>query len=204
MKSLRRILCATLAWACLPVISARAETAAIGRSAPDFTLTDIHGAHHALSDYKGRIVVLEWTNPLCPFVGKHYRSGNMQRLQKTFTGEGVVWLTINSAAPGLQGDYSDAQAAAWLQREGAAPTAYLRDPTGQVGHLYDARATPGMYVINAAGVLVYAGAIDSIRSTRIADIAKAENYVTAAITAVKTGRPVATPATEQYGCTVKY
>ena len=181
-----------------------AATAEVGHPAPNFTLTDINGQTRSLSDFKGKTVVLEWVNPDCPFVQKHYLSQNMQKTQSAATKEGVVWLQINSAAPGNEGDYAPATAAKWLKEKGAAPTAYLRDPKGDAGHLYDARTTPHMYIINPTGTLVYAGAIDSIRSSKMSDIAKANNYVTAALSDLKAGHAVATPTSQPYGCSVKY
>jgi hypothetical protein len=176
-----------------------------GEPAPDFTLTDIDGHAHHLGDYKGKVVVLEWNNPDCPIVHKHYDSGNLPRLQQSAIADGVVWLLINSGAPGNEGgDYSAAQIKDWLKQRNAAPTAYLRDPTGQVGHLYAAKTTPHMFVINAAGTLVYDGAIDSIRSASPDDIPRAQNYVVAALAAVKAGQPVAKANTQPYGCAVKY
>jgi len=177
-----------------------------GSPAPDFTLTDLDGNPHKLSDYKGKIVVLEWNNPDCPFVKKHYdHSGNLPNLQKAATADGVVWLTINSGAAGNQGgDYSAAQLKAYLEKNHAAPTAYLPDHDGKVGHLYNAKTTPQLFVITADGTLAYDGAIDSIRSTDVGDIAKATNYLTAALTSVKAGQPVAKANTESYGCSVKY
>jgi hypothetical protein len=176
----------------------------IGQAAPDFRLTDLSGHAHQLSDYKGRTVVLEWVNPECPFVQKHYGSGNIPRLQKTATADGVVWLTINSGHPGAEGDYAAPQAAAWLKQMGAAPTAYFRDQDGKVGRLYGAKTSPHVFVITPEGKLIYEGAIDSIRSANVADIARATNYVTAALAAVKAGKPMTPAATQPYGCSVKY
>lgn len=179
--------------------------AIVGQPAPDFTLTDIKGTTHTLSDLKGKTVVLEWVNPQCPFVMKHYdKSGNIPALQKAATADGVVWLSINSAAPGKQGDFDAAKVTAWATKTGAAPTAYLRDSDGKVGKLYGAKTTPHIFVITSDGKLVYNGAIDSINSADPSDIAKAENYVTAALAAVKAGKPVATSSTQPYGCSVKY
>jgi hypothetical protein len=179
--------------------------AVIGQPAPEFTLTDLKGTPHTLSELKGKTVVLEWVNPQCPFVMKHYdKSGNIPALQKAATADGVVWLSINSGAPGKQGDFDAAQVTAWATKTGAAPTAYLRDSDGKVGKLYGAKTTPHIFVITADGKLAYNGAIDSISSTDVADIAKAENYVTAALAAVKAGKPVATSSTQPYGCSVKY
>jgi hypothetical protein len=179
-------------------------TAPVGQTAPDFSLTDTRGKTRTLSEFKGRVVVLEWVNPECPFVVKHYDSGNMPRLQKTYAAKGVVWLSVNSGAPGNEGAYSPADSNAWLAREGAAPTALLLDPTGKVGHLYGATNTPDMFVINREGVLVYAGAIDSIRSANPGDIARATNYVAAALDNVLDGRAVTKSRTTPYGCSVKY
>lgn len=178
---------------------------AVGQPAPDFTLTDINGQTHTLSSFKGRTVVLEWVNQECPFVVKHYdKSGNMPATQKAAKEQGVVWLSINSGHPGAQGDFDAAKVAAWMTRTGAAPTAYFRDQDGRVGKLYDARTTPHMFVINPEGVLVYAGGIDDIRSANPDDIAKATNYVKAALADLQAGRPVATPTSRPYGCSVKY
>ncbi len=178
----------------------------IGAAAPDFTLTDVGGKAHKLSDYKGKIVVLEWHNPDCPFVKKHYEaSGNLPNLQKAAAADGVVWLTINSGAAGKQGgDLTPAQVKAYLEKNHAVPTAYLPDHDGKVGHLYGAKTTPHIFVVQADGVLVYNGAIDSIRSGNAADIAKANNYLTAALVALKAGKPVEKATTEPYGCSVKY
>ncbi len=180
------------------------SAAAVGQPAPDFSLTDIDGHARRLSDYRGRTVVLEWTNPECPIVGKHYRSGNMPALQRSATSEGVVWLSINSGHAGSQGDYEPAQVKGWLSSMGAAPTAYMRDLDGRVGQLYGARATPNMFVIAADGTLVYAGAIDSIASSDPSDIPRATNYVRAALDSLKQGRPVAVASSRPYGCAVKY
>lgn len=185
--------------------SLSAATAEVGQAAPDFTLTDINGKTHVLSAYKGKTVVLEWVNPECPFVVKHYeKSGNIPATQKAATADGVVWLSINSGKAGAQGDYDAAQVATWSKATGAAPTAYLRDQSGDVGRLYGAKTTPHLFVITANGTLVYDGAIDSIRSSKPADIAKAENYVNSALAAVKAGHPVKTANTQPYGCSVKY
>jgi len=176
-----------------------------GQPAPDFTLTGIDGQAHHLSDYKGKIVVLEWNNPDCPIVQKHYNSGNIPGLQKSATSEGVVWLLINSGAAGKQGgDYSADQIKAWLKSHGSTPTVYLRDANGAVGHLYDAKTTPHIFIITADGTLVYHGAIDSIPSPNPADIPNAENYVKEALAEVMAGQPVAKASTQPYGCTVKY
>jgi peroxiredoxin len=177
---------------------------AVGTAAPDFSVRDTKGAVVHLADYRGRIVVLEWTNDTCPFVGKQYRSGNMQTLQKTYTGEGVVWLTVVSSAEGEPGFVTPAEADRDTASRNAAPTAVLLDPSGSLGRLYGARATPHMFVIDAAGHLVYRGAIDDKPSTNPADVATAHNYVSAALEETLAGRPVTIPATTAYGCSVKY
>ncbi|CAM3112161.1 redoxin domain-containing protein [Rariglobus hedericola] len=179
--------------------------AVVGQPAPDFKLTDIKGTTHNLADFKGKTVVLEWVNPECPFVVKHYeKSDNIPSLQKTATADGVIWLSINSAAAGKQGDFDAAKVAAWSAKTKAAPTAYLRDTDGSVGKLYGAKTTPHIFVINPEGVVVYNGAIDSIKSADAEDITKAENYAAAALAAVKAGHAVAKPTTQPYGCSVKY
>ena len=181
-----------------------AATARVGEPAPAFSAPDIAGKIVRLGDYAGKTVVLEWTNDGCPFVGKHYDSGNMQALQQKYTAAGVVWLTIASSAPGEQGYVTPAEAKADLARWRAAPTDFLLDPDGTVGRLYDARATPQMVVIDRAGRLVYIGAIDDTPSTRLADVKTAHNYVAAALDAVAAGQPVAIASTRAYGCSIKY
>jgi AhpC/TSA family len=203
MRSLTFTLAAAAALAVFTPL-ARAGVS-IGQPAPDFTLSDIDGQSHKLSDYKGKIVVLEWNNPDCPIVHKHYDSGNIPQLQKEAIADGVVWLLINSGAPGKEGaDYTADQIKAWLKQRESNPTAYLRDPSGQVGHLYGAKTTPHLFVINTDGNLAYEGAIDSIRSADQADIPKATNYVRAALDSLKAGQPVAVSISRPYGCSVKY
>jgi AhpC/TSA family len=183
----------------------RSRAAEVGAPAPDFTLTDLGGAVHRLSDYRGKIVILEWVNPDCPIVHKHYNlSGNIPRPQRKYTAEGVIWLSINSAAPGNEGDYDAPAIKAWMQRVHWAGTDYFRDPTGTVGHRYGAKTTPHFFIIDRAGTLVYAGGIDSIPSADPADIARATNYVDAAMADLDAGRPVAIANTRPYGCSVKY
>ena len=177
----------------------------VGQAAPDFTVTDINGQKQSLSAYKGKTVVLEWLNPECPFVRKHYiGSSNMPDTQKAALAEGAVWLTINSGHAGSQGDLTPVEFAAWQKSTGAAPTAYIRDQDGKVGKLYDARHTPTLFIVNAEGTLVYSGGIDDINSANAGDIAKATNYVKAAMADIKAGRPVARSNTKAYGCGVKY
>lgn len=178
--------------------------AAIDKPAPDFSLTGIDGKAYKLSDFKGKYVVLEWNNLDCPFVKKHYASGNMQALQKKYTDAGVAWLTICSSAPGKQG-YFEPAALQEKSKEGKfAATAYLRDPEGKVGKEYGAKTTPHMYVINPEGVLVYAGAIDDKPSADPNDVKTASNYVAAVLDESMSGKVVATKSTTSYGCSVKY
>lgn len=183
---------------------AKANAPTIGQPAPAFQLTDSNGATHSLNDFRGKTVVLEWSNHDCPYVIKHYGSGNMQGLQREAAADGVVWLTIVSSAPGKQGHVDGAKANALTQSRNAAPTAVLLDPNGAVGRAYDARTTPHMYIINTQGVLVYQGGIDNKPTANPADLASATNYVRAALADVEAGRPVATPVSQPYGCSVKY
>src|SRR5208283_2730917 len=175
-----------------------------GAPAPVFSARDIAGKTVSLGDYAGKIVILEWTNDGCPFVGKHYDSGNMQALQRKATTAGVIWLTIASSAPGEQGYVTPAEAKADLARWQATPTDYLLDPEGAVGRLYDARATPHMVVIDKSGKIAYMGAIDDTPSTRLADVKTARNYVAAALDEIAAGKPVSTAVTLAYGCSIKY
>jgi len=187
----------------LPAGLAQAAPATVGQPALDFTLSDTAGKPVRLADFRGRTVVLEWNNPGCPFVRKHYQ-GNMQALQKEAAAQGVVWLAINSTET-ASGDYlSPPQLARWMLDKQAAPTATLMDEDGVVGKAYGARVTPHMYIVNAQGTLVYAGAIDSIPSARVDDIPKATNHVRQALAEIKAGKPVSVAATPPYGCTVKY
>jgi hypothetical protein len=175
-----------------------------GAPAPAFSARDIAGKTVALSDYLGKTVIIEWTNDGCPFVGKHYNSGNMQALQRRFTAAGDIWLTITSSAPGKEGYVTPDDARADLARWKAAPTDFLLDPDGVVGHLYDARATPHMVVIDRTGTLAYIGAIDDRPSVDLADVKTAKNYVVAALDELAAGKPVTISATRAYGCSVKY
>ena len=176
----------------------------VGQPAPEFTLTDSNGQSHNLSDFKGKFVVLEWLNHGCPFVQKHYDGGNMQGLQKEYTGKDVVWLSIVSSAPGKQGHMSPEETNKAKEEKGASPTAVLIDEDGTVGKLYDAKVTPELFVINPEGTLVYAGAIDDKKSVDAADVAGAKNYVKQALDEALAGNPVSEPTTEAYGCSVKY
>lgn len=179
-------------------------TPAIGEPAPDFTLVDSNGAEQSLSDYLGQRVVLEWTNHGCPYVGKHYDTGNMQSLQREATEAGVVWLSIISSAPGRQGYVSGEEANNLTAMRGAYPSAVLFDPDGHVGHAYDARTTPGMYVIDEAGILRYMGAIDDQPTARHSSVEGANNYVRQALADLDAGREVRIAETQQYGCSIKY
>jgi hypothetical protein len=178
--------------------------AIVGEGAPAFSLVDSKGQSHSLADFKGKFVVLEWVNFNCPFVGKHYGSGHMQLLQKTYTGKGVVWLSINSSAPGKDGSFSPAEIERQSKQRGAAPTAYLIDADGTVGHAYGAKTTPHMFVIDPKGSLLYAGGIDDRPSTELADIQTAKNFVQAALDEALAGKPVTVKASPAYGCSVKY
>jgi peroxiredoxin len=175
-----------------------------GAPAPGFTAPDIAGRMVNLGQYAGQIVILEWTNNGCPFVQKHYDSANMQTLQRRYTQGGVIWLTIASSAPGEEGYVTPAAAKADLARWQAAPTDYLLDPDGIVGHLYDARATPHMVVIDRGGRIAYMGAIDDTPSTRLADVKTAKNYLVAALDEIAAGKPVTVASTRAYGCSIKY
>lgn len=176
----------------------------VGKPAPDFTATDSNGKSHKLSDFKGKTVVLEWTNPDCPYVQKHYTSGNMQALQADATKGGIVWLSINSGAPGKQGHMDGAGANRSVAATKARQTAYLLDANGQVGKLYSARTTPHMFVIDPKGTLAYMGGIDSNSSADPATIKTSTNYVKAALADLKAGKPVKTATSQPYGCSVKY
>lgn len=204
MKSLVPAL-PSFTFAALAVLSSAAwAAAAVGQPAPDFSATDTAGRTVKLSDYKGRHVVLEWVNPGCPYVRKHYGAQNMQATQKAATAAGAVWLSVNSTATDHVDYLPPAELASWQRAQGAAPTATLMDEDGRVGRAYGARTTPHMYIVDPGGTLVYAGAIDSKPSANPADIASATNYVKTALAETMAGKAVATPATRAYGCTVKY
>jgi peroxiredoxin len=189
-------------WA-LSLASPAFAAATVGQAAPDFSATDTTGKTRKLSDYKGKLVVLEWTNPGCPFVQKHY-NGNMQSLQKEFAAKGVVWLAINSTETG-SGDYlTPAKLAGWLGEKQAAPTATLMDESGKIGQLYGARTTPHMYIVNPQGQLIYAGGIDSIASARVDDIKTATNYVRQGLNEALGGKPLSVASSRAYGCSIKY
>ncbi len=188
------------------ILAAQLATSAarVGQSAPDFTGTASNGKTYHLADYRGKFVVLEWHNNGCPYTQKHYNSGNMQKLQKEWTAKGVVWFTVISSAPGKQGYVNANEENSYLAKMGAAPTAALLDPTGAIGHLYDAKTTPQMIVINPQGVMIYDGAIDNRPTDDLKDIPGATNYVSLALEQSMAGKPVETAATRPYGCSVKY
>jgi hypothetical protein len=180
------------------------SAAKVGEKAPDFSVSDSNGKTHKLSDFKGKWVVLEWQNEGCPYVKKHYGSGNMQKLQKEWTAKGVVWLTVISSAQGQQGYMTGAQANGYMAEKKAGQTAVLLDPSGTMGMAYGAKTTPHMYVVSPEGTLVYNGAIDDKPTTDQADVATATNYVSAALKEGMAGKAISTPTTKPYGCGVKY
>jgi len=196
MKKAFLILIAAATW-----VHAEAE---VGKPAPAFTLPSCEGKNVSLSDFKGKVVVLEWTNHACPFVVKHYGTGSMQKLQADAKAKGVVWLSICSSAPGKQGHAAPADALKACSEKNSAATAYLIDESGETGRAYGAKRTPEMYVINPEGVVVYHGAIDDKKSADPADVAQAKNHVSAAVNETLEGKPVSTPQTEAYGCSIKY
>jgi peroxiredoxin len=201
-KSLVSIAIATTVALATPWIAAAAPS--VGAPAPAFTGTDTHGQKRSLADAKGKYVVLEWHNQGCPFVKKHYDTGNMQKLQKELTGQGVVWYSVISSAPGKQGHVTAAEEDAYLKEHGATPTAVILDEDGSIGRLYGAKTTPHMFVIDDKGTLVYAGAIDDNPSADKADVEGAKSYVLAAYQESKSGKPVSVATTAPYGCSVKY
>lgn len=201
------MLAAATSTSCAAPSSTAAKTTAaavVDKPAPPFKLVDAAGKTRSLTDFAGKTVVLEWTNHECPFVKKHYGSDNMQKQQRDATAKGVVWLTVNSSAPGQQGHVDGAAAQQVQEGARAAQTAYLLDPTGAAGRAYGAKTTPHMYVIDPKGVLRYAGGIDSIQSADQADIAKATQYVPQVLAELASGKPVSVKATRPYGCAVKY
>ncbi len=205
---MRKIIFAALCMGALLSLTVSAQndskSATIGQPAPNFTLPGGDGKTHSLSDYKGKFVVLEWTNPNCPFVHKFYDGGAMQKTQAEETGKGVVWLRINSSGPNSPDHQTEADVVAYEKANKVASTATLLDPDGKVGHTYGARTTPHMFVIDSKGVLVYAGGIDNKPSHNAEDIATATNYVTAALDEAMAGKPVSKPTAMPYGCSVKY
>jgi len=188
---------------CFAAGSAGAAVTA-GQPAPQFRATDVNGRAVSLTDFSGKYVVLEWNNPNCPFVMKHYDSGNMQALQKRFGADNVVWLAVNSTSASHSDYLSPDKLAGWFRQQNAAPAAVLMDTKGEIGRAYGAKVTPHMYVIDPKGTVIYAGAIDAKRSANPADVKTAHNYVTAALTEVREGKPVGTATSTAYGCTIKY
>ncbi len=202
-----RFLSSTLVLIAAGLLVANAAVGAkptVGQPAPEFSGTDSNGIEHSLAQYRGKFVVLEWTNDGCPYVGKHYGTGNMQALQKKYGDQGVVWLSIISSAPGRQGYADGARANKLTQDREAAPSAVLLDPDGIIGQLYGAKTTPHMFVIDSEGTLLYMGGIDSIPTANWDDVPKAENYVSAALDEARAGIPVSKAVTRPYGCSVKY
>jgi peroxiredoxin len=196
---------ATLALTAGTLIAATAQAAvATGAKAPAFSVVDSAGKTRTLGEFAGKTIVLEWTNHDCPFVKKHYETGNMQKLQKAAAKDGVVWLSVVSSAAGKQGHVDAAKANELTKSRDAAPAAVLLDPAGVMGTAYGAKTTPHMFIINAKGDVVYQGAIDDNPGRGVETVATAKNFVTAALADVKAGRAVAQATTQQYGCTVKY
>ncbi len=197
------IVCAFLASG-MGKAGAGAAEAQAGKAAPDFTFTDIEGTTAKLSDFKGKYVVLEWFNHGCPFTEKHYKSDKMQDLQRKYTGAGVVWIAVNSTNEG-HANYADA---AMTRKEaeayGASATYIVLDPSGKIGKLYGAKTTPDIFIVSPQGKIIYTGAADSINSTDTDDIQKAKNYIDLTLTEAMAGKPVTTPETKPYGCSVKY
>jgi peroxiredoxin len=193
-----------LSLTCVPGTANPAAQARIGAPAPTFSLTDSSGKAVSLADFKGKTVVLEWTNHDCPYVRKHYNGNNMQTLQKKWTGQGVVWLTLISSMPGSQGYVTAQEANKLTASRNAAPTAVLFDPKGDVGRAYGAQTTPHMYVITGDGKLVYMGGIDDKATTRLEDLKTAKNFVDQALGEVTQGKPVSVTTSRAYGCTIKY
>ncbi|MBP6897351.1 MAG: thioredoxin family protein [Gammaproteobacteria bacterium] len=203
--SRRAVMTAAMALGASLLINAQAHAApTVGQKAPDFVAVDTSGQRHQLSDFAGRYVVLEWTNPGCPFVRKHYGSGNMPATQKAATARGAVWLAINSTERAASDYLPPAELAAWMKAQSGAPTAVLMDEDGIVGQAYGARTTPHIFIIDPQGVLVYAGGIDSIASARPDDIRTATNYVNQALADAFGGRPISVASTKPYGCSIKY
>jgi AhpC/TSA family len=186
------------------IAAAPATAITIGQPAPDFALPDLQGKSLKLSDYAGKFVVLEWVNPECPFVKKHYNSANMPALQKEAGARNVAWLTINSTHPGHSEFKSPAEMKSWLSSKNAAPQAMLFDRDGGTGKLYGAKTTPHMFIIDPSGKLIYAGGIDDKRSANIDDIRIAKNYIRVALDEALAGKPVSVASSVPYGCSIKY
>ena len=202
MISLRRPIMTAMALICFALPAYAAPE--IGKLAPEFTGTDSNGVAHNLSDFRGKTVVLEWTNHGCPFVQKHYGSGNMQKLQEQAVNDGTVWFSVVSSAEGQQGFTTPEEANALIAEQNAHATARILDPSGEIGNMYEAKTTPHMFVIDGEGIVRYMGAIDNNSSPNPDTIEGATNYVTAALESLKKGEEVAEPSTRPYGCAVKY
>lgn len=200
-RSLFGLIAAAAALLIAPILMSAPK---IGEPAPDFTATASNGRTYRLSELRGKFVVLEWHNNGCPYTRKHYESGNMQRLQKEWTAKGVEWFTVISSAPGTQGYMTPDQENAYITKMGAAPTAALLDPNGDLGHLYDTKTTPHMIIINPQGLVIYDGAIDDHSSSDASDIPMSKIYVSMALSDAMSGKPVSVPVSRPYGCTVKY
>ena len=199
----RRVFSSSVVLSALVAGTAQAASAVVGQAAPDFTGTDALGKSHKLSDFKGKHVVLEWTNPNCPFVVKHY-GGNMQALQAEFTRKGVVWLSVNSTNKQSRDYLAPAKLTTWQLEKKASASAMLMDDSGDIGLLYNAKTTPHMYIVNPQGVLIYAGAIDSVASANTEDIKTATNYVRQGLNEALGGKAISVAATRPYGCFLKY
>jgi peroxiredoxin len=193
------VLALLLSFMSLPVAAGK-----VGEPAPAFTGTDNTGKALSLADLKGKYVVLEWHNQGCPYVGKHYKSGNMQKLQREWTEKGVAWLTVISSAPGQQGHVTGEASQQYVREQKAAPTAVLLDESGEIGRKYGAKTSPQMVVINPEGMVIYNGAIDDKPTSDLADVQGAKNYVSAALGDAMANRPVAVPSSQPYGCGIKY
>ena len=200
----RSVMIGGAALALSPAAAFATSSPDIGKPAPQFTAVDSNGKSWSLADLKGKTVVLETTNHDCPYVGKHYTSSNMQDQQREAAAKGIVWLTVASSATGEQGHVTAQQANELTRTRNAAPAAVLLDPQSKVARAYGATVTPHMYIIDAKGILVYKGGIDSIPSSNVADIPKATQYVRVALDQVLSGKPVAEASTRAYGCTLKY
>jgi peroxiredoxin len=207
MKSQMKVAIVTIA---LAMAATTAWALRVGSAAPDFSGKDSHGKTQTLSQYRGKFVVLEWTNHDCPYTKKHYESGNMEALQKKWTERGVIWLSIISSAPGKEGFMTATEENQYLAKMHASPTAVILDTSGQIGHLYEAKTTPHMFVIDPTGKLIYEGAIDDHPAVydspaqTVALIKSAKNYVDEALGQAMAGKPVTDPVTRPYGCSVKY
>jgi peroxiredoxin len=204
MSTLKFVLSSLALSAAFAAAGPASAAATVGLPAPAFSATDVNGKSVSLADFKGKHVVLEWMNPGCPFVKKHYDSGNMPATQKSALANGAVWLSVNSTAKDATDYKAPADLAAWFSSQGAKPTAALMDADGVIGKAYGARTTPHMFIIDPKGTVVYAGAIDSIASANPADVKTATNYVNQALAETMAGKPVSKAVTQSYGCSVKY